>query len=153
MLMALLLGLSVTACADTAEEAESEPANEPAKVDEAVGDAPPHVHLTAEAAKRVDIQTAPVQDAVAPPRPTGGAAPAAPGTVRRVVPFAAVLYEANGEAFTYTNPAPLDYVRAKLVIDYVVNGVAVLNDGPPAGTAVVIVGGSELLGAELGVGE
>jgi hypothetical protein len=75
-----------------------------------------------------------------------------PPVVRRVIPFAAVLYQPTGAAYTYTNPSPLVYRRLPLTVDYVTGDLAVLNDGPPAGTAVVVVGGAELTGIETGVG-
>jgi hypothetical protein len=63
------------------------------------------------------------------------------------------LYETNGDAFVYTNPEPLTFVRAPISVDYIEGELAVLLDGPPSGTAVVTVGAAELLGAEFGVGK
>ena len=64
------------------------------------------------------------------------------------MPLAAVLYDKNGDSWVYTNPSPLTYVRQPVVIDHVDGDSAVLRSGPPAGTAVVTVGGAELLGTE-----
>lgn len=85
------------------------------------------------------------------PPPTTAAAPAT--TSRRVVPFAAVLYQPSGEASLYVNTAPLLYERQSVTVDYVIGDLAVLSSGPPPGTAVVIVGAPELSGIEFGVGE
>jgi len=89
--------------------------------------------LTEKAAERLDIQVAEAGD--------------------NVVPYAAVLYETNGDTFVYTNPEPLTYVRAPIVVDYIEGDQAYLVDGPPAGTAVVTVGAAELVGIEFGVGK
>lgn len=86
----------------------------------------------------------------APPS-TNAAAPAT--TTRRVVPFAAVLYQPSGEASLYVNTAPLLYERQAVTVDYVIGDLAVLSSGPPPGTPVVTVGAPELSGIEFGVGE
>ena len=70
---------------------------------------------------------------------------------RTVIPYAAVLYDAHGDAWVYTNPEPLVFVRHRVSIAYIDGDRAVLSDGPPVGTAVVTAGGAELLGAELKV--
>jgi hypothetical protein len=69
------------------------------------------------------------------------------------VPYAAVLYGLDGSTFVYTNPEPLVYIRAPIVVDHYDGDRAVLSSGPPAGTSVVIVGGSELIGLEFGLGK
>jgi len=74
------------------------------------------------------------------------------GAWRKVLPFAAVLYDMRGETWVYTSPTPRTYVRHQISVDYIVGNLAVLLDGPPAGTAVVTVGASLLLGTELGFG-
>jgi len=100
-----------------------------------------HVILTAEAAKRLDIQTAPVHDAQVR------------GKLRKVVPYAAVFYDLNGATWVYTNLEPLNFVRASISVDYIDGDLAVLSDGPPSGTEVVTVGAPELYGTEFGVGQ
>jgi hypothetical protein len=75
------------------------------------------------------------------------------GTLRKVIPYAAVLYDARGDTWAYTTPEPLRFVRQPIKIDYVDGNQAVLLDGPPAGTPVVTVGAAELLGVEIGVGK
>jgi hypothetical protein len=69
------------------------------------------------------------------------------------VPYAAVLYGLNGETYVYTNPEPLTYVRADIVVDRIEGDAAILSDGPPEGTMVVTIGGSELYGIDTGVGK
>ncbi|HEV3365246.1 MAG TPA: hypothetical protein VG795_14090 [Acidimicrobiia bacterium] len=74
-------------------------------------------------------------------------------TARKVVDYAAVVYDPKGDTIVYTNPEPLVFVRQPIKIDYIDGDVAVLTEGPPAGTAVVTVGTAELLGMETGVGK
>lgn len=76
----------------------------------------------------------------------------AEAVLRQVIPYAAVLYDLNGDTFTYTSPEPLVFVRHPISIDYIEGDLAVLSDGPPSGTAVVTVGAAELYGTESGIG-
>jgi hypothetical protein len=85
--------------------------------------------------ERAGIQTAPI-------RQNGQ------GTV---MPHSAVIYDADGEIFTYTSPEPRTYVRQKIVIDDVVGDSVMLSDGPPAGTEVVTVGAAFVYGTEFEV--
>jgi hypothetical protein len=79
---------------------------------------------------------------------------AAPGSGARkkVIPYSAVLYDASGDAWVYTSPEPLQFVRARVTIDRIDGDLVVLQEGPAAGTKVVTVGAAELFGAESGVG-
>ena len=74
------------------------------------------------------------------------------GTLRKVVPHSSLIYGAHGETWVYTSPEPLTYVRHPVSVDYVQGDLAVLSDGPPAGTEVVSVGVAELYGTEFEVG-
>jgi len=65
-----------------------------------------------------------------------------------VVPYAAVVYDSDGSAWTYTVPSPGTYVRARITVAAIEGEVAVLTDGPAEGTVVVTQGAPELLGAE-----
>ncbi|RPI95207.1 MAG: hypothetical protein EHM40_04030 [Chloroflexi bacterium] len=67
------------------------------------------------------------------------------------VPYAAVIYDVEGNTWVYTNPAPLTFVRAPIVIDRIDGDMVVLAKGLDANTAVVTVGVSELYGTETGV--
>ncbi|MCU1455595.1 MAG: hypothetical protein JWN46_3741 [Acidimicrobiales bacterium] len=115
------------------------------------------VHLSARAAQRLGIETDTVHGALVPPRPAApSASPAVVSTapvLAKVVRFAAVLYLPSGEAYLYTNPRPLEYVRQPLVVDYVTGDLAVLTSGPDLATRVVTVGATELSGVEFGAGE
>lgn len=74
------------------------------------------------------------------------------GEAQKIVPYAAVLYDLHGDTWVYTRVEPLAFVRAPIVVDYIEGDLAVLSDGPPAGTEVVTDGSSELYGAEAGIG-
>ena len=75
------------------------------------------------------------------------------GEKRKILPYAALLYDAKGNAWVYANPEPLVFIRHPIQIDAIVGDEVLLVDGPPAGTVVVTVGGAELYGAEFGVGK
>ena len=62
-----------------------------------------------------------------------------------------MIYDADGETYTYTAPEPRTYVRQKIVIDHVDGDSVMLSDGPPAGTEVVTVGAAEVYGSEFEV--
>lgn len=96
--------------------------------------------LSAKAAERLGIATAAVVD-----RPESGAS-------RTAVPYAAVIYDASGKTWAYTNPAALAFVRQPITVDRIEADLAVLSGGPPIGTLVVTVGVAELWGIETGVG-
>lgn len=72
---------------------------------------------------------------------------------RLMVPSAAVVYDINGQTWVYTNPESLTYLREQIVVDFFLDGTAVLLEGPPAGTSVVTVGVAELFGTDTGVGK
>lgn len=95
------------------------------------------VTLTAEGARRIDLRTGLIER----------------GARAKVMPYAALLYEKHGEAFVYTNPKPLTYVRAAVEVDRVDGDRVILKTGPRAGTRVVTVGAQEVHGAELEFGE
>jgi hypothetical protein len=75
------------------------------------------------------------------------------GGQRKVIPYGAVIYDLHGETWVYTNPEPLVFVRHAILVDYIEGDVAVLLEGPPAGTEVATVGVAELFGTEFGVGK
>ena len=111
---------------------------EQAKVEPVKGTDLRNVTLTAEAAKRLGIETAAVRRS---------------GARRSVVPYGAVLYSADGATFTYTSPKPRVYVRAPITVVRIDGDTALLSSGPPVGTEVVTVGSQELYGSEYEVEE
>ncbi len=95
------------------------------------------VTLTEQAAQRLAIETASVQQ--------NGA--------KRAIPYSAVLYSPTGETWAYVSTKPLTFVREAIVVDRIDGDKAFLSKGPSAGTKVATVGVSELYGAESGLGQ
>lgn len=139
--MAILAGVQLSACRGGTAEAAAK--IHPAQVEHIEGSELSRVTLTEKASERLDIQTALVREARV--SRSGGA-------LRKVVPYAAVLYDAQGKTWVYTSPQPLVFVRHRITVDYIDGDQAVLSDGPPVGTQVVTVGGAELFGAEFEIG-
>lgn len=138
-LIIIIAALALAGCGQTSTVAASK--IEPAKLEPIAGTEFNQVILTERAAQRLDIQTAPVRQEQVN------------GTPRLVIPYAAVLYDLYGETWVYANPELLTFVREPITVDYIEDELAVLVDGPPAGTEVVIVGVAELYGADTGVGK
>ena len=68
-----------------------------------------------------------------------------------VVPTAALLYDVYGGAWVYTRSAAQTYRRVRVLVAYTTHqGQAVLTEGPPVGTPVVVHGAAELFGVEFG---
>jgi hypothetical protein len=135
----LLATLSVAGCQGGDEDAAA--ADEPAKVEPVEGsDGLFRVTLTAQAAERIDLQTAVVRTE------SEGA------TERAIVPYSAIVYETDGETWVYASTDDLSFVREHVRVQEIDGDRAVLSEGPPAGTEVVTVGVAELFGAEHGIG-
>jgi hypothetical protein len=137
-LLALAALPALSACSNASGEAEK---IQPAKVVKVEGTDTQRVELTEKAAQRIGIETTTVKEA------TGQQAG------HTVVPYAAVMYDADGHASVYTNPAPLSFVRKSITVSTIEGDSVYLTDGPSAGTAVVTVGTAELFGTETGIGE
>ena len=137
VLAAVLLAALIAACgqepADTGSEA--------AVVVEAIDGSELHrITLSEHAAARLAIETGEVQEATVA------------GERRKVVPYAAVLWDSTGAAWVYTSPEQRVFIRAPITVDRIDGDQAILIDGPDSGTAVVIQGASELWGSDTGVG-
>lgn len=74
------------------------------------------------------------------------------GKKRKVVPYSALIYDPNGDTWVYTSPTPRTFVRQEVEVDYIEGHMAVLDEGPPTGTVIAVVGVAELYGAEFKVG-
>ena len=74
------------------------------------------------------------------------------GAAKMIVPYGAIFYDSMGNAWVYTNPEGLSYIRAAVTIERIEGDVAVLAAGPEVGTAVVSQGAALLYGTEFGVG-
>jgi hypothetical protein len=120
----------------TEVETESATGYEPSKLEPVKGDGDlQRVTFTAEGAKRVGLRTATVRRAAE----------------HTIVPYAALLYDPEGNTYVYTSPRPLEYLRAKVQVRRVEGDRVVLSDGPPVGTEIVTVGATEVYGTELEV--
>jgi hypothetical protein len=129
--------VTLSACGEASSGYDYETAShhEPAKLEPIKGTDVQRVIFDAEGAKRVGLKTAPI-------RQNGQ------GTV---IPYDAVIYDADGKTYTYTAPKPLTYVRQEIAIDHVAGDSVMLSDGPPAGTKVVTVGAAQVYGTEFEV--
>lgn len=67
-----------------------------------------------------------------------------------VIPFSAVAYDINGGTWVYEMPSPDTFIRRRVELANVENGIAVIRRGPPAGTMIVTEGVAELFGTEFG---
>ena len=132
----IIAGLQLSACE---RKSASHSKIEPAHVEHVEGTELSRVTLTARAAERLDIKTVPVREIHL-------------STPRKAVPYSAVLYDVHGGTWVYTSPEPLTFVRHQVSIDYIEGDLAVLSDGPPTGTKVVVVGAAELFGTEFEIG-
>jgi len=92
--------------------------------------------LSAKAAERLGVATAPVAGSGA----------------QLSIPYAAVVYDADGQTWAYVNDEPLVYTRAAITVEEIEGDVARISAGPASGTPVVTTGAAELYGAEIGVG-
>jgi hypothetical protein len=118
----------LSACATVEEESAAETGG--ASFDGTI------VKVEPEAMKRLDIQSAPVRKAAR--------------VSQLVIPYAAVVYGADGETWTYERESR-NFQRAPILIDRIDGGKAFLSDGPRPGTQVVTQGAQELLGVEIGI--
>ncbi len=157
-LVIALLVIGALALFSGSEASDNPSTNKAAQIQPVKGTSLSRVRLTSRAAERLGIKTTRVRAV------SGAAASGATNTTtgtnattvtqtKTVVPYASVIYEANGRTWVYTNPKPLVFIRARVEVETVNGDLAVLSAGPPVGTIVASVGVPELFGAELGVGK
>jgi len=103
----------------------------PSELKEIEGSELKQVILTEKAAERIGVQTVPVSG--------------------MTVPYSAVIYDTEGNTWIYTNPEPLTFVRASVVIDRIEGDQAFLSQGLESDAPIVTVGVAEIYGAETGV--
>jgi len=132
----IAIGLALSGC----QKEEVAPKYHPATLAESGQPGIMRVTLDARAAERIGLETTAIREE---PVTLAG------GTARRnVVPYGALLYDKKGDTWTFTNPQPLAFVRAHVVVERIEGDRVILAEGPPAGTLVVTVGATELLGVE-----
>ena len=104
---------------------------DPSTIKEIEGSDLKQVILTEKAAERIGLQTVPVSGIV--------------------LPYSAVIYDTEGNTWVYTNPEPLTFVRAPIVIDRIEGDQVFLSEGLGTDAPIVTVGVAEIYGAETGV--
>jgi predicted small secreted protein len=125
----IIASLTLSACG-APEQGAGEKIS-PSKLEPIEGTDLSKVILTEKAAERIDIQTV---------QPSGNQ-----------IPYAAVIYDIEGNTWVYTNPEPLVFVREPIEVDSIEGDMAILSKALEANTAVVTVGVAELWGTETGV--
>ena len=64
-----------------------------------------------------------------------------------------MIYNEEGDTYTYVSPKPLVYVREHIDVDHITGARVVLRHGPRSATRVVTTGAAEVYSAEFGVEE
>jgi hypothetical protein len=128
LILMIVAALQLAACGPKATTTEK---IAPSTLEEIEGSDLQRVILTEKAAERIDLQTVPVSG--------------------MVVPYSAVIYDTEGNTWIYTNPAPLTFVRAPIVIDRIEGDQAFLSQALQSDAPIVTVGVAEIYGAETGV--
>lgn len=66
------------------------------------------------------------------------------------LPWSAVIHDIYGGQWVFEQVEPEKFVRRRVDVEWVQDGMAVLARGPAAGTVVVTAGAAELAGTEFG---
>ena len=127
----LTLGSALAGCVGNPVEAT--PAQEPVVVEHAEDSEIGRLSMTEQGADRLGLETSPV---------TADAS----GGLR--IPYAALLYLADGSTWVYAETDELVFERAAVSVVRVEGDSVLLSSGPEPGTDVVVIGAAELLGAE-----
>lgn len=128
VLVLLSTSLMLSACGAPSVDIEVSEEEGPVKVEHLDGVQPTRVTLTEDAAQRLDIQTVPAQG--------------------NVIPYAALLYDTEGNTWVYVNPEPFVFLRSPVTVDHIEGGQAFLSKELPSGSVVVTIGAAELFGSE-----
>jgi hypothetical protein len=135
MVALAVAGLMLSGCAKASSAGEAN-GEDQATVEHVTGSDLGRVTITEDAARRLDLQTAPVRKA-------------ARGTV---IPYSAVLYDEQGKTWAYRRLKSLTFERQAIEVDRIERNLALLSAGPAVGTRVVTVGAAELFGIEFEAG-
>ena len=138
IIILVIFGLVLSACGSQTSSADKV---EPITLESIAGTDRYTLTLTELAAKRLDIQTAPVAETTMNE------------ATYLVVPYSTIIYDLTGGVWVYVNPSPLTYHREKVVVETIEGDDVLLKEGPPVGTLVVTTGVAELYGADTGVGK
>lgn len=66
------------------------------------------------------------------------------------IPVSAIVYDVLGGTWVYQQVEAFTYARKRVILYYVLGEEAVLTEGPPPGSEIVITGAQQLFGAETG---
>src|ERR1051326_8502693 len=99
MVVILISACLLLAACGQATEATNEEGNRPITVESLSGAEPTRETLTEDAVKRLDLQTAEVQDAQLG------------GTTHTVIPYASLIYDTEGATWVYLKSDQLTFVR------------------------------------------
>ena len=72
---------------------------------------------------------------------------------QRVVPWSAVVQDINGGSWVYEKVGDHKFARRRVQVKHVVDQWAVLEQGPPVDTKIVVTGVAEMFGTEFGFGK
>jgi hypothetical protein len=128
LVLFVFAGLLLAACGPSTSTSEFVP---PSKLEPIEGSELQRVILTEKAAERIGVETVSVSGVE--------------------VPYAAVIYDIEGNTWIYTMPEPLTFVREQIVIDNIEGDTAILAESLPSEFNVVTVGVAEIYGTETGV--
>lgn len=131
-----LAALALAGCSESASGGESG-GDAAATIQQVEGSDLVRVTLAPGAAERLGLEMGVVRQV-----PGGGTA----------VPYAAVVYDPDGDTWVYTSPKDRTFVREPIIVTSVTGEEAFLSSGPEVGTEVVTVGTAELYGAEQEIG-
>ncbi len=124
----IFAGLLLSACGAKTAGPDKIP---PSQLEKIEGTDLSKVILTEKAAERIGVETVSVSG--------------------MEVPYAAVIYDIEGNTWIYTNPEPLTFVREPIMIDHIEGDTAFLAESLPGQLTVVTVGVAEIYGTETGV--
>jgi hypothetical protein len=128
LVLFVFAGLLLSACGPSSSTSEFVP---PSKLEPIEGSDLQRVILTEKAAERIGLETVTASG--------------------MEVPYAAVIYDIEGNTWIYTMPEPLTFVREPIVIDNIEGDTAILAESLPSEFNVVTVGVAEIYGTETGV--
>jgi hypothetical protein len=130
--------LPLAACSQ--HDSHAAHAEHPAQVDKIEGSELSRVTFTEKATERIGVETASVREQELD------------GSMRKVVPYSSLIYDAKGRTWIYTSPQPRTFVRQQVEVERIDGDSVFLVEGPAAGTEIASVGVAEIYGAETGVG-
>ncbi|WP_210506147.1 hypothetical protein [Naasia sp. SYSU D00057] len=125
-----LVGAALAGC--SAQSSEATGHEEPVAIEHAEGSDVARLTLTSQAADRLGLETAPVQQDA--------------GGLR--IPYSALLYMADGSTWVYASNEELVFEREPVTVVRIEGDTVLLSDGPAVGTEVATVGAAELFGSE-----